>query len=309
MLKQEFTFAGANAIPYKLHAVIWLPEDKEVKSVIQVAHGMTEHIGRYEDFAAKLTEQGVAVAGFDLRGHGKNEGDKTCASFRKNGWDCALEDMNIFYELLKEKFPGVKHYMLGFSLGSFLLREYFMKYNHDDVAGAIIMGTGYQPAFILNIIISVVKGEIKKVGWDKTTDLVKNLSFGTYNKKFKPNRTNSDWLCADEKQLDAYIADELCRKDISAGLFVDLLSAMKRTGAKNACENWKKDMPVLILAGKDDPVGDMGKGVKAVYQQMVKSGMKNVQMEMFDGARHDLLHEVESGNYKKAEIFIRGWIK
>ena len=308
MLKQEFTFSGSTAIPYTLNAVLWLPEDKNIHIILQIAHGMTEHIGRYETFAEKLTQRGIAVAGFDLRGHGKNTGDKECASFGEKGWDCALEDMHIFYEFLKEKFPSAKHYMLGFSLGSFLLREYFMRYEHKDTAGAIIMGTGHQPAAVLSIIIAVVKGEIKKAGWDQTTPLVRNLSFGTYNKKFKPNRTESDWLCADTKHLDAYIADELCRKDISAGLFADLLSAMKRTGGKNACDNWEKDMPVLLLSGKEDPVGDFSKGVQAVYQQLKKNGMKQVQLELFDGARHDLLHEEQSGAAQKAVKTVIDWI-
>ena len=99
---------------------------------------------------------------------------------------------------------------------------------------------------------------------------MQNLSFGTYNKKFKPNRTNSDWLCADEAELDAYIADDLCRKDISSGLFMDLLSSMKRTGENKAFANYRKDMPVLLISGKEDPVGDFGKGVKKVYKKLIK---------------------------------------
>lgn len=308
MITNQFTFTNPQTTPYTLHAVIWLPDDQNVTSVLQIAHGMTEHIGRYEAFTKYLTQHGIAVAGFDLRGHGHNEGDTECAFFGENGWDYALEDIHIFYQLLREKFPQAKHFMFGFSLGSFLLREYFTKYNHDDVAGAIIMGTGHQPAVVLSMLITVIKGEIKKVGWNQTTPLVQNLSFGTYNKKFKPNRTASDWLCADEKNLDEYICDEWCRKDISAGLFADLLGAMKRTGDSKACANWKKDMPVLLLSGKDDPVGDFGKGVQAVYQQIVKNGMKQVQIELFDGARHDLLHEEKSGAAPKAKKMILDWL-
>ncbi len=308
MIKQEFTFEGASTIPYTLYAVLWLPEDQKVDSVIQITHGMTEHIGRYEAFASALTQRGVAVAGFDLRGHGKNNGVSDCASFGENGWNAALEDVHIFYEILRKKLPDAKHYMLGFSLGSFLLREYFMKYEHEKIAGTIIMGTGHQPALVLNAIIGIVKGEIKKVGWNQTTPLVRNLSFGTYNKKFAPNRTDSDWLCADNEHLDTYIVDELCRKDISASLFADLLGAMKRTGAKQACENWRKDMPVLLVSGKNDPVGDFGKGVQAVYHQLKKSGMHQVQMELFEEARHDLLHEEQSDAASKAVKLIEEWL-
>ena len=308
MRKQEFTFEGSSAMPYTLHAVLWMPENQNVEAVIQITHGMTEHIGRYEAVANEFTQKGIAVAGFDLRGHGTNSGSKDCASFGENGWNAALEDVCIFYEILREKFPASKHYMLGFSLGSFLLREYFMKYEHADVSGAIIMGSGHQPALVLNAIIGIVKGEIKKAGWNQTTPLVRNLSFGTYNKKFAPNRTSSDWLCADTKHLDDYIADELCRKDISASLFADLLGAMKRAGAKQACTNWRKDMSVLLISGKNDPVGDFGKGLLAIEKQLRNSGMKTVQMELFEGARHDLLHEEECGAAFHAIEMIIKWM-
>ena len=305
MINQELIFEGSSKMPYTLHGVIWLPDNKKVKKILQISHGMTEHIGRYEALAELVTEDGVAVAGFDLRGHGKNEGDKTCASFGEGGWKCVVEDIHIFYKMLRAEFPETRHYMLGFSLGSFLLREYLSDYANDQVDGVIIMGTGNQPAVVLSMLLFVIRGEIKKAGWDQTTPLVQNLSFGTYNKKFKPNRTSSDWLCADEAQLDEYIADELCRKDISAGLFADLLESMKRTGNKKACANWRKDFPVLILSGSEDPVGNMGKGVLDFYKQLKANGMQQVRMELFDGARHDLLHEEKSGTAARVREMLR----
>lgn len=179
-----------------LSAVIWQPE-QEVKAVLQITHGMTEHMGRYETLAEDLCNQGIAVAGFDLRGHGKNPGNPEIASFGKGGWDAAIKDMYLFFGELQNRFPEIPHYMMGFSLGSFLLREYLGKYP-EGVAGAIIAGTGHQPGWLLAIMMAIVRGEFKKSGFDGTTDLVKQLSFGTYNQKFKPNRTEADWLCSDE---------------------------------------------------------------------------------------------------------------
>ena len=307
-MKQEFTFEGSKKIPYTLHGMIWLPEDREVKCMVQICHGMTEHIGRYEAFAKAMTDHGIAVAGFDLRGHGKNAGDAACASFGEGGWQCAIEDMHLFSEMMKEKYPNAKQYMLGFSLGSFLLREYLMQYDHSHVDGVVIMGTGHQPAPLLNMLLAVLKGEIKKVGWDQTTPLVQNLSFGTYNKKFKPNRTHSDWLCADEAELDAYNADAFCRKDISAGLFSDLLGSMVRAGDKKAFEKYRKDLPVLFISGKEDAVGDFGKGVQTLYKLMKKQGMKDVSLQMYEKARHDVLHEEASGVTEQARDYMIQWI-
>lgn len=292
MKKELFTYTST--IKNESKATIWLPEG-EVKCVLQIVHGMTEHINRYEQLAEYLTQEGIAVAGFDLLGHGQNGIGLKCASFGQDGWGTMLKDINQIHILLKERFANVKHYLLGFSLGSFLVREYFSTYESQDIDGTIIMGTGQQPAFILSIIMAIVKGEIKKVGYDNTTDLVRNLSFGTYNKKFGPNRTKADWLCSDEAELDKYIADDLCKEDISAGLFWQLLASMKRTADSNTYHKWNKDMPVLLLSGEADPVGDAGKGVRLVEKSMRKAGLSNVTVKLYAGARHDILHEEKSG--------------
>ena len=290
-----------------LYARMWLP-DNEPKAILQITHGMTEHIGRYESFAQAMTAQGIAVAGYDLRGHGKNPGNPDAATFGEDGWNASLQDMRLFFEHLDACFPGIPHHMFGFSLGSFLLREYLGKWP-DGVNSAIIMGTGNQPGFVLSIMMAIVKGQIKKGGFDNTTDLVRQLSFGTYNQKFRPNRTASDWLCADEKQLDDYIADPLCRKDISSGLFWQLMAAMKRTGGKDACSAWRKDMPVLLISGMDDPVGDMGKGVQSVKKQLDNAGMKNVSMQLLPGARHIVLSEKACGAADRAYGILADWLK
>ena len=306
MKTEIFEFAGYNGII--LPAYLWLP-DGEVKAVLQITHGMTEHMGRYEAFARYLCSMGITVAGFDLRGHGKNPGDAEVASFGEGGWAASIEDMRLFYELLEQRLTVVPHYMLGFSLGSFLLREYLTKYpDEGEVAGAIIMGTGHQPGWLLSIMMGIVNGQIKKAGFDKTTDLVRQLSFGTYNQKFKPNRTTADWLCADETELDKYLADPLVRKDISAGLFWELLGSMKRTGSAYEYDGWDTSIPILLISGQDDPVGDGGKGVQEISRRMKKSGMENVTIKLFPGARHDLLHEEKNGA-DETRKYIAEWIK
>ncbi len=289
-----------------LHTVIWQPE-QNVKAILQITHGMTEHMGRYETLATDLCNQGIAVAGFDLRGHGRNPGDPQIASFGVSGWETTIEDMRLFFKELRSRFPEIPHYMLGFSLGSFLLREYLGKYP-EDVAGTLIAGTGHQPGWLLAIIMAIVKGEIKKAGFDGTTDLVKQLSFGTYNQKCKPNRTEADWLCNDTESLDQYLADPLVRKNISAGLFWELLGSMKRTGKAESYAGWNKEMPVLLLYGSEDPVGDSGKGVPKLYALMKKAGLQAVECQQFPGARHDIFHEEISGTAENVRHCIADWL-
>lgn len=304
MKAKEIKFTGANGVT--LPGIIWYPMCSPTM-VVQITHGMTEHIGRYEQLAEYLTSYGIAVAGFDLRGHGHNPGDNQCASFGEGGWNYALHDMHLFYLELNSKFPNIPHFMLGFSLGSFLLRDYLNRY-YDKVDGAIIMGTGHQPGAVLNMLMPVVKREIKANGFNSSTQKVNKLSFETYNQKFAPNMTSVDWLCSDTTQRIKYRGDPLCRKTISAGLFWQLLDSMKRTGKLSSYRKWDKQMPVLLLSGQDDPVGDFGKGVQRVRQSMSRAGMKHIQMYLIPGARHDLLHEEKSGGSDEALDILTNWL-
>lgn len=304
MKAKEIRFTGANGV--SLPGIIWYPMCSPTM-VVQITHGMTEHIGRYEELADMLTAYGIAVAGFDLRGHGRNPGDNQCASFGENGWNYALHDMHLFYLELESKFPNIPHFMLGFSLGSFLLRDYLSLYR-DKVDGAIIMGTGHQPGAVLSMLMPVVKREIKAYGFDSSTQKIKKLSFETYNQKFAPNMTSVDWLCSDTAQRIKYRGDPLCRKTISAGLFWQLLDSMKRTGKLSSYRKWNKQMPVLLLSGQDDPVGDFGKGVQRVRQSMSRAGMKHIQLYLVPGARHDLLHEEKSGGSDEAFDILTNWL-
>ena len=305
-MKLFFEFTGHEEIT--LSAVIWQPE-QEIKAVLQITHGMTEHMGRYEALAEYLCRHEIAVAGFDLRGHGKNPGNPEIASFGQGGWAASIEDMRLFFTHLRSRFPGVPHYMLGFSLGSFLLREYLTKYpGEGELAGAIIAGTGHQPGWLLSIMMAIVKREFKRISFDGTTDLIKQLSFGTYNQKFKPNRTEADWLCSDTQTLDSYLADPLVRKNISAGLFWELLGSMKRSGSAFEYDGWDTSLPILLISGRDDPVGDAGKGVRAIYNRMKKTGMENVTLNLLPNARHDIFHEEANGTADCVRSALTKWI-
>ena len=296
MIKKNYKINGADNIPVPI--TLWIP-DGSTRCILHITHGMTEHIGRYEELAKKLSEQGIVTAGFDLPGHGENSGDPICASIGQSGWKDTLNNMKLLNQELKSMYPQLPLCMLGFSLGSFLLRD-FLQENSYNVDAAIIMGTGYQPSFILRILKRVIKSQINKVGFDKTSPLVKKLSFETYNKKFRPGQTEVDWLCSDKSEREIYLNDPLCKKCISAGLFWQLLDGMERTGNVKNYKNWNKDLPVLLLSGAEDPVGNEGKGVMAVADQMKNSGLANVRTVLVPAGRHDILHEIHNGGEKLA---------
>ena len=225
MKRFEFFYQSADN-KTKIHAVKWMPE-REPVGIIQIAHGVTEYILRYEEFARYLTDSGFIVVGNDHLGHGKSiaDGAKTMYFGPKGSWKWVVEDIKMLKNIMVERYPDLPYVMLGFSLGSFVVRTYLID-NPGDLDAAILMGTGQMPSLAIKIAKIVANMEAKKAGEENSTPTIHNLTFGTYNKIFAPNRTEYDWLCSDEEALDKYIADPQKGGDFSAGLFRELLDGM-----------------------------------------------------------------------------------
>lgn len=298
MKREYFDFEGVGG--KQLPAVIWRPEN--VRAVLQVVHGTTEHIGRYQAFADAMAAFGVTVAGFDLREHGRNPGDPDVVEFQPGDWQACVQEARMFHEHLRREFPGVPVFVMGFSLGSFVVRDLL---NTDfRPEGVVLVGTGHQPGWLLAIMRRIVAGQIRKVGFDKPSALVRKLSFGVYNDKFKPNRTDVDWLSADEKVVDDYLSDPLVRRKTSAGMFWELLGSMQRRSNLKEYVHWDKDLSVLLISGDQDPVGGAGKGVAVIHRWMEKAGMKYVTLKLVPGARHAIL----MGNAEEVQKTIGEWM-
>lgn len=284
-----------------LHGYLWTPSP-EPDAVILVIHGMTEHAGRYHRFAEAMCAQNLAVAAFDLRGHGANAPTPDCAAMAPGDWEASIADIDRALTRFRAEF-SCPLFLMGFSLGSFLVREY-MQNPKPKMDGIILIGTGLQPKWLLRIMQMIVKTQIKKFGFEQTTPLVRQLSFGAYNQKFKPNRTESDWLCSDETALDEYLADPLCRRDIAAGTFYELLCSMERTAHPRA----NGPMPILLLGGDRDPVGNFGKGTHNLWMRL-ETARYPVDCIIFPGARHMLLREGAGGQAQQARDHLIGWIR
>ena len=319
MQKKEIILRTYGLQNYNLHGTIWLPDrNTPIHKVIHVIHGMTEHIGRYETFAKAMTDIGIAVAGFDLRGHGRNAGDPNCASFISGGqsdmsdygWYRSVEDIQRQAIEIRTHVPDAKYYLMGFSLGSFLARQYIRDIPANKLDGVILMGTGWQPRIITGLMRTVVKNEIRKATVAGTTPLIRKLAFETYNKNFEPIRTPMDWLCSDTEQLNAYMSDPLVRNDISADLFYEMLNCMHTINRPNAYhgENDLTNVPILLMSGANDAVGNMGKAIETLALHMDKAEIKSVTTAIIPNARHDILHEYESGAAQYATEFIKDWL-
>ena len=291
MIKNEFYYPSADG-KTQIHAVEWKPET-EIKGVIQIAHGVTEYILRYENFAEFFTQKGFVVVGNDHLGHGQSIAPNGKPMyFGPNGsWNFVVKDIDTCKQMTKKKYPNVPYMILGFSLGSFLVRTYLIDYAQEPLDGAIIMGTGYIPNFKIAIAKMMANKEAKKVGEENTSPVIKSLTFETYNKLFKPNRTAFDWLCSNEEALDEYIKDPLRGENYSAGLFREMLTGMQYTAELKNIQKMNKKIPIFLLSGDKDPVGEFGKGVIKTHEIFKKAGIEDLEIKLYPNLRHDILHE------------------
>jgi alpha-beta hydrolase superfamily lysophospholipase len=288
-IKKEFTFASVSGLA-DIHCASYLPENGEVKSVLQIAHGMAEHLERYEAFADVLCDNGIAVYINDHLGHGSSIKNKNeLGYFGKNdGWKNFIEDCHELTKIAKAENPGKPYIFFGHSMGSFVARAYSSKYA-GEIDGAIYCGTaGPNPAagagkMVANLIISL-KGDRYK------SKLIDKMAFGTYNSKFE-KRTAFDWLTRDNFQVDKYIADDLCGFLFTTAGYRDLFSLLAYVSSKEWFEGLSKELPVLIISGAMDPVCNYSKGIDQVYNALTAAGKTNVQKILYKDARHEILNE------------------
>ena len=272
----------------------YLPSGEPV-GIFQIVHGVAEHIERYDDFAAFLADNGYIVVMHDQLGHGKSVRDDDSLGFfcEDDGWGKVLQDVRRLHDLTAEKYPGKPYFLFGHSMGSFVVRTYLIKYR-AGLDGAVLSGTGQQNAPLLRTGLMVTAAEIRRHGARYKSDLVNNMAFGGYNKKFSDVRTAFDWLSRDESVVDSYVEDPLCGYVPSVGLLRDMFSGMMFIGKAKNVSRMKKDLPVLFFSGDCDPVGENGKGVIRAYKSFLKAGMTDVTMKLYHGGRHEMLNETNS---------------
>ena len=268
----------------------WLP-DGEPKAVVQVAHGMAEHSARYARLAEALTDAGYAVYAQDHRGHGRTGGtDDHGYLADENGWATVVGDLRAVTEYARSEHPDLPVFLLGHSMGSFLARSYVI----DDargLAGLVLSGTGGDPGLLGRVGLGVASTEARLRGRRHTSALMDKLTFGQYNSAFSPNRTDFDWLSRDEAEVDDYVADPMCGATFTSGFFVDLLGALREINDPKKVAAVRRDLPVLLVSGDADPVGDKGKGVRAVAQQYRDAGVEDVTCTLYPQARHEVFNE------------------
>lgn len=278
----------------RIHAVQWQPSpDTAPQGVVQILHGVAEHIERYDALGRYLSDHGFVVVGNDHLGHGKSVSSPADYGYftDKDGWMHVSNDTRTLQIMTARHFPDLPYFLLGHSMGSFLARTYLIRFP-GTVSGAILCGTGQTSDALIAAGRSAARLEALRLGRHVRSKLLTQLSFGSYNKRFRPNRTEYDWLSVNAQNVDDYIADPQCGFDLTVGLFLDLMDGLSYIKKKKNLARMKKDTPVLFIAGDQDPVGDAGAGVYRVYQSFRAAGMSDLELRLYPGLRHEILNEL-----------------
>lgn len=274
-----------------IHARKCLPDGKP-RAIIQIVHGIAEHINRYDDFMLFLANNGFAVAGDDHLGHGQSVTSPEELGFfdDENGWDRVVADVGTLREMMHGEFPDVPYIFFGHSMGSFLTRTFIIQ-NPDKYDAAIISGTGHQAKALVYSGLALGNAVVKLHGARADGKTLNDIAFGTYNRKVDFPMTDFDWLSRDYENVKKYIADPMCGFVCKASLYRDMLSGVKFVTDQRNIDKMSKEQPIYFMSGDNDPVGDYGKGVDRAYKAFCKAGLHDVMIRLYPGGRHEMLNE------------------
>lgn len=291
--KIAFKTPSSNGI-HNLSGVVFLPEGK-AKGFFHIVHGMTEHIARYEKFMLDMAKMGYVTFGYDNLGHGNTVNCENELGYiaKENGWDILAKDVKFFSDAVinqySKEYGNLPYILMGHSMGSFIVRVAAEKY--VDPQKLIIMGTGgSNPAadagLMLISVIKAFKGE------KHVSSLIENIAFGSYNKHFGGG-TDTDpkpWLTNDESVRQTYYKDKFCTFKFTVSAMGDLIRLIKECNRKDWYKKVAAKMPILLVSGKDDPVGNYGKGIIEVRDKLKKQSA-DVECILYENARHEILND------------------
>jgi alpha-beta hydrolase superfamily lysophospholipase len=301
MIKEEYTLTVDNAL---LKVRTWIPE-KPV-SAVQVVHGMMEHSERYSEFANWMCSQNIAVFANDHRGHGQSSSEymETGYFAVKDGWKKVVDDLDQVRSFFDKKYPGIPVFMLGHSMGSLLARNYLAEHG-TRLSGLILSGSLEQDAILIKLGKILADITIKLRGDKQRSRLLAYLSYGKFSGKFKPRRTEFDWLSSLDNEVDRYINDPLCGQAPTNNFYRELFKGMSSIQQSKKFEKINKDLPVLLFSGVMDPVGEFGKAPVKIESALKKAGFRNTGLKLYENGRHEMLNE-----RNRSEVFedIAKWI-
>jgi len=301
----EISYPSSDGI-HTVHAEIYSPKDREVRGIVEIAHGMVDYVERYKPLAEFLTSEGYILAGNDHLGHGKTvrSSDEFGFFAKKGGVDFVLRDLHAMNRYLRHTYPTLPVILLGHSMGSFIARLYAERYPHS-IVGLIIHGTaGPNPILplgkALTALMELFRGPMHR------SKFISNMAFSGYNKRFTKEEGRNAWLTRNNEVVRDKDKDERGGFMFTVSGYRDLFRMLGKCNSKEWFKKFPKSMPTLIMSGDMDPVGNYGKGPSYVYKKLMISGAERLDLKLYEGARHELFNETNS-----SEVFrdIAAWLE
>ena len=286
----------------KLNVYSLLPT-KDVKAIIHIAHGMVEHANRYSRFANELCKSGYAVYSHDIRGHGHTKAqDAPQGVFAKsNGFLAILKDQNEVIKLAKERHPNIPIICFGHSLGSIINLNFALRYP-EMVNALACWNSGIETGILPRASRIILSIESFFRNPNLPSLIAWKLSFGAWNSKFRPNRTDFDWLSQDENEVDLYVNDSLCGFEASISMWRDILEGVFFAGNKKNLMKLEKTLPIHIIGGANDPCTNQGKDMEKLALKLKNNGLSDVTCDILEATRHESLNEVNRNQTTKKFI-------
>ncbi|AMN82468.1 alpha/beta hydrolase [Pseudomonas azotoformans] len=273
----------------RLYVNLWMPEGP-AKAVVMLSHGMAEHSGRYARLAEALCGAGYGLYALDQRGHGRTADEGTLGLYAEtDGWNKVVGDLASLNQHIGQQQPGLPIILLGHSMGSYIAQAYLLHHS-ASLHGAILSGSNFQPVALYRAARVIARIERLRQGLRGRSALIEFLSFGSFNKAFRPNRTAFDWLSRDPDEVDKYINDPLCGFRCTNQLWIDLLGGLQQISKASNLAQIDPGLPILVMGGECDPVSE-GKRLNSLADALRDAGCQHLQLTVYPQARHEVFNE------------------
>lgn len=311
MAKQEnYTFNSSDGHSV-IHCVKWLPESEPI-AVFQLVHGMVEYIERYDEFAEFLASKGFVVVGHDHIGHGHSveKLEDLGVMTGTHPSDDMVEDIYTHYSMTKKAYPAIPYFILGHSMGSYLLRTFLSKKSAylEGLDGAVIMGTGHEKAAFCNFGLFMIKILTLFQGKNHRSLFIRNMTYSAPYKQYDCYGKDyaKSWLSKNMKSVEQYHHDPYCTYTFTLNAYRGLVEATKYACSKECPKKMRMNIPLLVVSGDADPVGNLGVGTTAAFNALKDAGIKDVTLKLYRGDRHEILKEID-----RQQVFedIYQWVK
>lgn len=296
--REEFYVNSSDGV-HMIHGYRWYEPAMKIKGILQMVHGMLEYIDRYEELAEFMASSGYFVIGHDHLGHGESVSNASELGYvGKYGAVLWLRDIELIRKMAASYAPKAPYILLGHSMGSFLVRRYLI-YHAKRIDGAVIMGTGHQSSVMVKAGIGLTYMSMLQRGHKGHNSFLNNMTCSGFAKRYPDNARTGSWMSRDPQVLVSALQDPKMNFEFTLNAFEALFRTVEETVDPKRAERMPKELPLLLLSGDEDPVGENGKGVRRFESMLKKIGMQDVTCILYPENRHELIHDLDKEQVMK----------